>query len=131
MKAAVSEFGGKDFFMTVNANFIRLGQEEIREDFLHIADKVIMPGDRITLIGKPGRKARSVHLNENAFLEYKGTFTGEAHTLAVFAVNGSVSEGLYESLFYLDHKQLCIMTNYGQSATDIQANEIHVLREIK
>ncbi|GAA3723085.1 hypothetical protein GCM10022378_11460 [Salinicoccus jeotgali] len=131
MKAAVSDFGSKDFFMTVNANFIRLGQDDIREDFLHIADKVIMPGDRITLIGKADRKARSIHLNESDFLEYRGTFTDGFHTLAVFAVNGSAPEGLYESFFYLDHKQLCIMTNYGQSATDIQANEIHVLEEIK
>ncbi|MHC0552089.1 BRO family protein [Salinicoccus sp. CNSTN-B1] len=70
-------------------------------------------------------------LNENDFLEYRGTFAAEGSTLAVFAVNVSAPKGLYESFFYLNHKQLCIMINYGQSVTDIQVNEIHVLKETK
>ncbi|WP_271396865.1 hypothetical protein [Salinicoccus roseus] len=129
MKAAVSEFDGKEFFMTVEANFIRLEESDINEQFLHIADKVIIPGDRIDLIGKEDRKARSIQLHEGNFLEYKGTYTGDDHTLAVFAVNGSVTDNLYETFYYLDHKQLFILTNYGQSGTDIQANEIKILED--
>lgn len=131
MRTAVSEFGGKEFFMTVDSNFIRLNENEINVEFLHIADKVIVPKDKIALIGKVNRKARSIHLYDGDFLEYRGTFSGEGHTLALFAVNGYVPENLYESFYYLDHKQLFMLTNYGQSGTDIQANEIKILEVLE
>ncbi|GAB3065379.1 hypothetical protein ACFOU0_12280 [Salinicoccus sesuvii] len=127
MKALVSSFGDKEFFMTKEANFIRLEPSDIREEFLHIADKVITPGDHITLIGKNDRKARTINIDEGSFLEYKGTYSSEEKVLSVFAVNGDTPENLYEAFYYLEHKRLFILTNYGQSGMDIQANEIHLL----
>jgi hypothetical protein len=117
--------------MTKEANFIRLEPFDIKEEFLHIADQVIAPGDRITLIGNDGRKARTIKIDEGSFLEYKGTYSSEEKILSVFAVNGETPEDLYEAFFYLEHKRLFILTNYGQSGMDIQANEIHILEESK
>lgn len=131
MRAAVSKFGDKEFFMTVDSNFIRLNENEINAEFLHIADKVIVPRDKIALIGKVNRKVRSIYLYDGDFLEYRGTFSREGHTLALFAVNGCVPENLYESFYYLDYKQLFMLTNYGQSGTDIQANEIKILEVLE
>ncbi|MBY8908191.1 hypothetical protein K6L05_00125 [Salinicoccus roseus] len=129
MKARAHNFGEKEFFITKEANFIRLEPSDIKEELLHIADRVIAPGDRITLIGKEGRKARTVKIKEGSFLEYRGVYSSADLVLAIFAVNGSSPENLYESFYYLEHKRLFILTNYGQSGTDIQANEINILEE--
>lgn len=127
MKAAVTEFGGKEFYMAKASNFIKLDKADISEEMLYVAGVVLFPGDKITLIGKPGRKARTIEMMEGAFLEYRGLYSWDDRTLVIFSVNGDDSHGIYECLHFLDHKQLFTMTNYGQTGTDIQANQIHLV----
>ena len=93
------------------------------------SDKVVAPGDCITLIGNNDRRARTIRVDRGSFLEYKGTYSDGELVLAIFAVNNETPENLYESFYYLEHKRLFILTNYGQSGMDIQANEIHI-REV-
>ncbi|MFA7745126.1 hypothetical protein [Salinicoccus roseus] len=129
MKVLVSNFGDKEFFIAKDANFIRLEESDIKEEFLHIADKVVAPGDCITLIGNNDRRARTIRVDQGSFLEYKGTYSDGELVLVIFGVNGETPKNLYESFYYLEHKRLFILTNYGQSGMDIQANEIHI-REV-
>lgn len=113
------------------ANYLKIKEVYINPSPITLGITTIYPGDKITYIGKGAKSGvRTFEMQRGHYLEYVGIFEHE-HPRILFASDGEVIDDIYYQFYLIDTDTLLLLTNHGQSATNINVDVIKFYEELE